>query len=300
MPKTSFTPDWKNIPTIKNPILSALLLLCLFSTITARGQEGAISTALFDFSELYQLKGNWKGPDDGPPFYERFEVRNDSLINITHFSDEKFSTKVGTGTLSLEQGQVFHTSGNSKWRVYQKEGKKWFFEPIENARNKFHWILEGPSKWTAVVGEKIYDMQKVDPLPKKEKSSNGQGTDREQIKKAVLDYVEGLYTADTMRIYASVHPDLIKRGTFINRETQMYSSFKDMTFKELIDLSENWNKEGTRADPGSIKKVEIYDVQDKTAAAKLTAVWGSDYIHLAKIDGKWMIMNVLWQTPNPK
>ena len=33
------------------------------------------------------------------------------------------------------------------------------------------------------------------------------------------------------------------------------------------------------------------------AIAKLTASWGTDYFLLAKMDGKWMIMQVLWQTP---
>jgi hypothetical protein len=33
---------------------------------------------------------------------------------------------------------------------------------------------------------------------------------------------------------------------------------------------------------------------------KLTADWGTDYMHLAKMDGKWMIVNELWQIPPPK
>jgi hypothetical protein len=43
--------------------------------------------------------------------------------------------------------------------------------------------------------------------------------------------------------------------------------------------------------------VEIYDVQDQTASAKLTAWWGTDYLLLARIDGRWMIRQVLWQSP---
>ena len=32
-------------------------------------------------------------------------------------------------------------------------------------------------------------------------------------------------------------------------------------------------------------------------SAKITALWGIDYIHLARAtpDGKWKIVNVLWQ-----
>jgi hypothetical protein len=43
--------------------------------------------------------------------------------------------------------------------------------------------------------------------------------------------------------------------------------------------------------------VEVYDVQNQTASAKLTAFWGTDYLLLGKYDGKWMISSVLWQSP---
>ena len=33
-----------------------------------------------------------------------------------------------------------------------------------------------------------------------------------------------------------------------------------------------------------------------TAVARLDAEWGVDYFQLAKIDGRWMIVNVIWQT----
>jgi hypothetical protein len=37
-------------------------------------------------------------------------------------------------------------------------------------------------------------------------------------------------------------------------------------------------------------------VQDQTAAAKLTASWGTDYLLLGKFDGTWMITSVIWQS----
>lgn len=124
--------------------------------------------------------------------------------------------------------------------------------------------------------------------------------DTQKVKEAILDYVESVYERDTLRIYKSVHPDLVKRGTSLNRDNGTYSEFRDMTFERLVDVAENWNKDGSRANSGSVKDIEIYDVLDKTASAKVTAVWGTDYFHLAKIDGKWWIMNVLWQSHPPK
>lgn len=120
--------------------------------------------------------------------------------------------------------------------------------------------------------------------------------DREQVRVAILDYVEGVYNADTARIYKSVHPTLAKRGTWYDENNKKYSSFQEMNFKQLVDLTGTWNKDGKRANSKSPREITVYEVQDKTASAKVVAAWGTDYFHLAKIDGRWYIMNVLWQT----
>jgi len=45
------------------------------------------------------------------------------------------------------------------------------------------------------------------------------------------------------------------------------------------------------------KEIALLDVQDQTARTKLTAWWGTDYLLLARHDGRWMITHVLWQSP---
>lgn len=49
-------------------------------------------------------------------------------------------------------------------------------------------------------------------------SQSSSGTDHELVKKAILDYVEGVYTMDTSRIYRSVHPALVKRGAWFDQQ----------------------------------------------------------------------------------
>lgn len=44
----------------------------------------------------------------------------------------------------------------------------------------------------------------------------------------------------------------------------------------------------------------LFDVQDQTASAKLTAWWGTDYLLLAREQGRWVILQVLWQSPPPQ
>lgn len=121
------------------------------------------------------------------------------------------------------------------------------------------------------------------------------GGDREAVRQAVLDYVEGVYEVAPERIERSVHADLAKRGFFVKRGETGYSS-DVMTFQQLVELARTYNKNG-RVPKDAPKEVVIYDISDQTASAKLTAVWGIDYMHLAKYDGRWKIVNILWQTP---
>ena len=134
----------------------------------------------------------------------------------------------------------------------------------------------------------------LSPLAARAQSS----AEREAVRAAVLDYVEGVYTVDHTRIERSVHPDLAKRGFFVKKGETAYSPHV-MTYAQLIELAKNYNKDGHVAKDAP-KEVVVYDISDQTASVKLTAVWGIDYMHLAKYDGKWKIINVLWQTPPKK
>src|SRR4028119_1288034 len=126
-------------------------------------------------------------------------------------------------------------------------------------------------------------------------AAQGMEAEREAVGQAVLDYVEGIYEVNPARIERSVHPELAKRGFFVKKGESAYSS-DVMTFQQLVDLAKTYNK-GGRVPKDAPKEVIVFDVSDQTASAKLTAVWGIDYIHLAKYDGKWKFVNVLWQTP---
>jgi hypothetical protein len=119
--------------------------------------------------------------------------------------------------------------------------------------------------------------------------------DRTAVRQAALDYVEALYEVDTTRIARSVHPDLMKYGYYRADGTYRGGA---MTYDELEALVLRWNRDPQRVDPATaVKEVVVFDVLDKTASAKVVAHWGVDYMHLAKVDGQWMIRNILWQSP---
>jgi hypothetical protein len=123
--------------------------------------------------------------------------------------------------------------------------------------------------------------------------------DREAVKQAALDYVEGIYNVEPSRIERSVHPKLAKLGFYRPPADEAYRPGSTMTFERLVEIAKNYNKEG-KLPKDAPKEVIILDLLDQTASVKLVAEWGVDYMHLAKFDGKWMIVNVLWQSPPKK
>jgi hypothetical protein len=122
------------------------------------------------------------------------------------------------------------------------------------------------------------------------------GADRRAVELAVEDYVDALYLVDPSRIDRSVHPDLTKLG-FHRRNSEAPFEEMVMSFQELRDLSAGWNASGAVNPETAPREITVLDVSDQTASAKLVADWGVDYLHLARYDGRWKIIQVLWQSP---
>ncbi len=120
--------------------------------------------------------------------------------------------------------------------------------------------------------------------------------DYKQVEAAILDYVEGLYLVDSNRIIKSVDSTLRKVGYWYHPKEKTYRDNLEMTYNQLVNLSATWNKSGKRVTKDSPKIIEIFDVNSKTASAKLTAAWGIDLFHLAKVNNQWKIVNVIWQS----
>ncbi|MGZ8539551.1 MAG: nuclear transport factor 2 family protein [Chitinophagaceae bacterium] len=125
-------------------------------------------------------------------------------------------------------------------------------------------------------------------------------TANDEVSNAVKDYVDAFYYGDTGKIHRSISINVVKYGYYIPKAKTIYEG-EPMSFKEMIDYAVGVNKRGASPNVEKFpKKIEVFDVQDQTASAKLTAWWGTDYILLAKLDGRWMITHVLWQSPPPK
>lgn len=118
------------------------------------------------------------------------------------------------------------------------------------------------------------------------------GADEAKIKRSVLNYAEGWYEGDGAKMESSLHPDLAKRSVETNEKGR--SRLNNMSALSLVQLTRPGYGKNTPRDQ-QLKDVKILDRSGDIATVRLEMKDWVDYMHLAKFNGKWMIINVLWQ-----
>src|SRR5688500_7796282 len=120
-----------------------------------------------------------------------------------------------------------------------------------------------------------------------------QADDAAAITATALDYIVGYYNGDAARMERAVHPDLAKRIVRVNRSTGK-GTVDNMGATELIGITRS--REGKATPAGKQQKdVTVLDVFGNAATVKVVASDWIDYLHVSKIDGRWVIVNVLWE-----
>jgi hypothetical protein len=112
------------------------------------------------------------------------------------------------------------------------------------------------------------------------------------IRQAALDYIEGWYEGNAERMERAVHPDLAKR--IINADQRGRSV---LGHQSAMTLVQNTRRGGGKETPGAERRtdVRILDVFGNTASVRVDADRWIDYLHIAKWNGRWVIINVLWE-----
>jgi hypothetical protein len=127
-------------------------------------------------------------------------------------------------------------------------------------------------------------------------AAQGSAEDSAAILRAALDYIDGYYEGNGERMERALHPELAKRIVRTNQNGR--STLGQMSAMSLV--------QGTRAEGGRDipperrqKDVTILDIFGQAASAKIIASDWVDYLHLAKWNGRWVIVNVLWELKPP-
>jgi Putative lumazine-binding len=124
-------------------------------------------------------------------------------------------------------------------------------------------------------------------------------SDDDSIKKTALDYIEGWYTGDAARMERALHPELAKRMISTDPKTGR-SQFNHMGAMTLVQRTRDGIGKKIPQDR-QLKEVTILDHYNNAAVVKIVASDWIDYLQVAKFNGDWKIINVLWELkPKPE
>ena len=115
--------------------------------------------------------------------------------------------------------------------------------------------------------------------------------DKAAIKQTAFDYIEGWYAGDAERMERALHPDLAKR---IVRTKNNNSELDQLSAMSLVQgTRKGWGKNTPKEKQQ--KDVIILDVFENAASVKVVMSGWIDYMHIARWNGRWVIINVLWE-----
>jgi len=118
------------------------------------------------------------------------------------------------------------------------------------------------------------------------------------IRATAMDYIEGWYAGDAARMERALHPELAKRIVMSDPKAGRYQ-LESIGAMTLVNRTRAGG--GTRTPEARKQKdFTLLDIYQNAAVAKIIASDWIDYLQLAKWNGKWVIVNVLWELkPQP-
>lgn len=115
--------------------------------------------------------------------------------------------------------------------------------------------------------------------------------DKAAIEQAAFDYVDGFYAGSVERLTKALHPNLRKVIVRkLNKEREILDL--DGAAHNLIEYVKTGMTR--RVEEMRNVKVTLLDVYKDIASVKIDSAMFIDYAHVARINGEWKIINVLW------
>jgi hypothetical protein len=113
--------------------------------------------------------------------------------------------------------------------------------------------------------------------------------DSAAIRATALDYIVGWYEGDADRMARALHPELVKR---IVQRPAGGDRLNDMSAEQLIQMTA---RKGAAPGASGRREVRILDVFGSSASVRVDADGWVDFMQMARWNGEWRIVNVLWE-----
>jgi hypothetical protein len=114
------------------------------------------------------------------------------------------------------------------------------------------------------------------------------------ITAAARDYIEGWLDADPERMRRCLHQDLVKRMVRPDPDTGEWIIGRVADSAMMI----GWTEAGegrTSDEAGRQYQIVVDDVFHRMATVRLVSSPFVDYLHLAKVGERWLIVHALWE-----
>jgi hypothetical protein len=116
--------------------------------------------------------------------------------------------------------------------------------------------------------------------------------DLEAIARVSADYFEAWYAGDVERMKRSLHPDLAKRS--LGRDPHTGANLlRNTSALRMEELTRQGEGTSTPMNERS-QVVTIIDTFENIATVKVVSYEYVEYLHVAKFDTRWLIVNTLW------
>jgi len=125
------------------------------------------------------------------------------------------------------------------------------------------------------------------------KPAGASEADLAAIKQTALDYIEGYYEGNAERMERALHPELAKRIV----RTDPNSGRSRLDQMSAMTLTQGTRARASNPTPKEKRQndVTVLDVFENAASVKVVATEWIDYLHVAKFNRRWVIVNVLWE-----
>jgi hypothetical protein len=124
---------------------------------------------------------------------------------------------------------------------------------------------------------------------------HGRAEDETAIRDVARAYLESWLDGDPERMRGSLHPMLAKRGLDYGPDSAP-TTVHHMDTDYMVESAAR----GPRRQFGRTCEITILDLADNVASVKVVSEPFIDYLHLARLDGRWSIVNALYEARQVK
>jgi hypothetical protein len=122
------------------------------------------------------------------------------------------------------------------------------------------------------------------------RAMHGRASDERAIRDVARAYLESWLDGDVQRMRGALHPMLAKRGLDYD------ASFAPVAVHHLdTEYMVESAGRGPRGQFARTCEITILDLADNVASVKVVSEPFIDYLHLVKLDGRWSIVNALYE-----